>query len=58
MPANYTKSILWADVDEPCDHQGDTVIRVAHGYLADAPVGTVETLCADCGVCLKSEAPR
>lgn len=34
---------------EPCDHSGETVQRVAHGYLGDAPRGTVQTLCVDCG---------
>lgn len=34
---------------EACDHSGDTVERVAHGYLGDAPAGTVELLCSECG---------
>lgn len=35
---------------EMCDHVNtERVTRTAHGYLGDAPAGTVETLCADCG---------
>lgn len=37
-------------LDFLCRHIGDTVERVAHGYLGDAPAGTVQTLCADCGL--------
>jgi hypothetical protein len=40
-----------------CDHSGETTTRVAHGYLNDAPRGTVETLCADCGTVLASVPP-
>jgi hypothetical protein len=34
----------------PCDHPAARRIeRVAHGFLNDAPAGTVEVLCGDCG---------
>lgn len=33
-----------------CDHVGtDRVTRTAHGYLGDAPAGTIEILCGACG---------
>jgi hypothetical protein len=36
-----------------CDHRGETVTRIAHGYLGDAPAGTRQTLCAACGALLE-----
>lgn len=37
-----------------CDHVGEeTVTRIAHGYLGDAPRGTRQTLCAACGFLLE-----
>lgn len=36
--------------DELCDHDPAGIVeRVAHGYLGDAPVGTRQRLCGDCG---------
>lgn len=40
-----------------CTHDGERTERTAHGKLGDAPAGTIETLCADCGTVLKVEEP-
>lgn len=32
-----------------CPHRGHVIERTAHGYLGDAPAGTTQRLCADCG---------
>lgn len=33
-----------------CDHIGtERHVRTAHGFLNDAPAGTKQNLCADCG---------
>jgi hypothetical protein len=50
---------------ELCDHQphpgtpwtGEWTVRTAHGYLGDAPRGTRQTLCVDCGTVLAEVAP-
>ena len=50
---------------ELCDHRphpgtpwtGARTTRTAHGYLGDAPAGTIQTLCVDCGTVLASEPP-
>ncbi len=37
------------DIDT-CDHYyAGHVVRIAHGFLGDAPQGTIEILCSDCG---------
>lgn len=41
--------------DQTCDlcrHTGTTSTRIAHGYLHDAPRGTAQILCNDCGTIL------
>ncbi len=41
-----------------CDHVGtERVERTAHGYLGDAPRGTRQTICVDCGTILDAIAP-
>lgn len=48
----YDEVASWPIVEapEPCDCVGTgRVTRVAHGYLGDAPRGTVQVLCAECG---------
>jgi hypothetical protein len=41
---------------EVCTHPAARrITRVAHGFLGDAPAGTIEILCADCGADI--EAP-
>lgn len=41
-----------------CTHEGEeTVCRIAHGHLADAPARTIETICCGCGTVLDSEPP-
>lgn len=48
---------IFNDGSRPCGHTGETTTRTAHGYLGDAPKGTVETLCADCGTVLATTEP-
>jgi len=44
-----SNAITAIDID-PCDHYYSAhVVRRAHGFLGDAPAGTIEILCADCG---------
>lgn len=41
---------------DTCDHVGaERVTRTAHGYLGDAPRGTAQILCGDCGATLPDE---
>lgn len=47
--SNAITTILTA-VADLCDHYySGHVVRRAHGFLGDAPAGTIEVLCADCG---------
>lgn len=49
-----------AEEPELCDHRqpGDQhTVRVAHGYLGDAPAGTVQVLCGSCGLVLETFPP-
>lgn len=53
-PAELALAVPVTDEPELCDHEGaERVTRTAHGYLGDAPAGTVQTLCADCGLVLE-----
>lgn len=56
--AAYFRTIDEARPGELCSHEGEpTSTRVAHGYLGDAPVGTVQTLCDACGFVLEEVRP-